>query len=517
MGATGRRTILLVEDEAILAMSEKLQLEKYGYEVALALSGQEAVRIAHADEDIRLVLMDIDLGDGMDGTEAAAIILKTRKVPIVFLSSHTEPEIVETTEKITSYGYVVKNSGMTVLDASIKMAFKLFHATRELELGSKIIHERNQLLERILDRFPGSIFWKNKESIYAGCNTAHAKSAGFERPSELIGKSDFETVWKDGQADYHRGFDIKVMRSGESILNIEHAYRLPDGEPAWEEWSKVALHDEKGDISGVLGIAVDITKRKKLESELRESERRLNRAEIVAKLGNWQLDLKTGVISGSEGALAIYGLDAGAASFEKIHELVLPEYRTMSERAMAALLQRGEPYEIYSKIRRGKDGHIVDVHSVAEYDQVNRTVFGVIEDVTDSLRTKELLTMSNEMFQKILDSIPQRICWKDRKSVFLGCNRNFAELAGLPDGNAIIGKTDRDLPWSREETERFVADDNGVMDADIPKYRAIESVSDSHGREIRFEMTKIPLHDSGGRVNGILVSFTDMPPSPQCR
>ena len=63
-------------------------------------------RILHLD----LILMDIDLGKGMDGTEAAQIILHNREIPIVFLSNHTEKEIVNKTEKITSYGYVVKNA-----------------------------------------------------------------------------------------------------------------------------------------------------------------------------------------------------------------------------------------------------------------------------------------------------------------------------------------------------------------------------------------------------------------------
>ena len=64
----------------------------------------------------------------MDGTEAAGIILKDHDIPVIFLSGHTEPAVVNKTERITSYGYVVKSSSITVLDASIKMAFKLFDA-----------------------------------------------------------------------------------------------------------------------------------------------------------------------------------------------------------------------------------------------------------------------------------------------------------------------------------------------------------------------------------------------------
>nr|WP_208652356.1 hypothetical protein [Leptospira kemamanensis] len=62
----------------------------------------------------------------IEGTEAAKIILEKTDIPLIFLSSHTEKEIVTKTEGITSYGYVVKSSTITVLDASIKMALKLF-------------------------------------------------------------------------------------------------------------------------------------------------------------------------------------------------------------------------------------------------------------------------------------------------------------------------------------------------------------------------------------------------------
>ena len=96
---------------------------------------------------IDLILMDINLGKGMDGTEAAAIILRQRDLPVVFLSSHMEPEIVAKTEKITSYGYVVKDSSITVLDASIKMAFKLYKAEEKLR-------DRNKYIESILDNMP---------------------------------------------------------------------------------------------------------------------------------------------------------------------------------------------------------------------------------------------------------------------------------------------------------------------------------------------------------------------------
>lgn len=127
------KTILIVEDEAIIALAEATMLKKNGYSVFTAYSGSSAVERISREGTIDLVLMDIDLGSGMDGTEAAGRILEEKKLPLLFLSSHTEPEIVEKTERISSYGYVTKNSGETVLVASIKMAFRLFEANRKLE------------------------------------------------------------------------------------------------------------------------------------------------------------------------------------------------------------------------------------------------------------------------------------------------------------------------------------------------------------------------------------------------
>lgn len=121
-----QRIILLVEDEAIIAMTRKIGLEKYNYTIINAYTGEEAIVAIKRYPHIDLILMDINLGDGLDGTEVAEIILKNYDIPIIFLSSHSEPEIVEKTEKITSYGYVLKNSDSVVLDASMKVVFKLF-------------------------------------------------------------------------------------------------------------------------------------------------------------------------------------------------------------------------------------------------------------------------------------------------------------------------------------------------------------------------------------------------------
>ncbi len=141
------QTILLVEDEAINAMLARKILEKNGYNVIISHNGEKAIDAVKQNPMINLVLMDIDLGTGIDGTEAAVQILKNYDLPLVFLSSHTEPEIVEKTEGITSYGYIVKNSGETVLIASIKMAFRLFDEKKRVKQHEKELETTTTALQ----------------------------------------------------------------------------------------------------------------------------------------------------------------------------------------------------------------------------------------------------------------------------------------------------------------------------------------------------------------------------------
>ena len=223
--------ILLVEDNAIIALDQKNQLKKRGYNVIHALKGENAVELVKTTtQNIDLILMDIDLGKGIDGTQAAREILIIKEIPVVFLSSHTEQDVVEKTEAITSYGYVVKNSGITVLDASIKMAFKLFEAHKDLSR-----------LDRAIENTKDIVFITNKFGLITYMNPQFTKTYGYTQ-EETIGKlnprilnagiiSDKEdsTFWKDlqNQTNFHteffnkskEGTPVTVKASIDSIFN----------------------------------------------------------------------------------------------------------------------------------------------------------------------------------------------------------------------------------------------------------------------------------------------------------
>lgn len=150
---TEQKTILLVEDEIITAQAIYSKLKKFGYSVFTANTGSEALEIAANNDRINLILMDITLGKGIDGTEIARKILERKTIPIVFLTSHQEKDYVDKVREITRFGYVLKGSGDFVLNSSIEMAFELFEAQekviKELKDRKKAEEEKEKLETRL--------------------------------------------------------------------------------------------------------------------------------------------------------------------------------------------------------------------------------------------------------------------------------------------------------------------------------------------------------------------------------
>ena len=158
------KTILLVEDEAIVCEDQADILKQGGYHVITAMNGEMAIDRFKKGNKIDLVLMDIDLGKGMDGIQAARIILHDHDIPLIFLSGHTEKEIIKKTDTITSYGFVFKNSGEHALFTTIKMAFRLFFMCKENMQKAEILADSELRYRRLFESAQDGIFLLNADS-----------------------------------------------------------------------------------------------------------------------------------------------------------------------------------------------------------------------------------------------------------------------------------------------------------------------------------------------------------------
>ena len=175
------KKILLVEDELIVAMVTSKTIKNFNFDVITANTGEKAIEIATCNDEISLILMDIDLGKGIDGPEAALQILKKRNIPIVFLTSHTEKEYVDRVKEITRYGYVIKDSGDFVLQSSIDMALELFEANQKTK-------ETKDKLEATLDALPDMLFEAGEDGYCYDYHSPNNDSI-FGGPANIIGKT----------------------------------------------------------------------------------------------------------------------------------------------------------------------------------------------------------------------------------------------------------------------------------------------------------------------------------------
>ncbi|WP_100793277.1 ATP-binding protein [Nannocystis exedens] len=144
------------------------------------------------------------------------------------------------------------------------------------------VTERERTIERyasqqavfkyVLANLPQGIFWKDRECRYLGCNQHFLQRLRLTSPDELIGKTDYDICASREEADFFRTMDRKVLGDGVPILNIEEPMRMFDGTDTYLLTSKVPIRDDQGEVSGLLGIYVDITERKRMELELQRAK-----------------------------------------------------------------------------------------------------------------------------------------------------------------------------------------------------------------------------------------------------
>ena len=127
---TTAASLLVVEDERIVALDLKLTLESMGFQVVGTASTQDEAVVLTMSYRPDLILMDINLGNGGDGILAAQEIARFADVPVVFLTAYADSDILRRAEQVAPYGYLVKPVRHRELNATVQMALARVRASR---------------------------------------------------------------------------------------------------------------------------------------------------------------------------------------------------------------------------------------------------------------------------------------------------------------------------------------------------------------------------------------------------
>jgi PAS domain S-box-containing protein len=249
------------------------------------------------------------------------------------------------------------------------------------------LKESQQFLQTVLDTFPLSVFWKDRASVFLGCNQNLANDANLLSPNQIIGKTDYDLPWTKKESDLYRADDAEVINSGVAKLGIIETQYQADGSTIWLETNKIPLRNLNNEVIGILGTYQDISDRKLAEQKLKESQ---------------------------------------------------------------------------------------------------------------------------QFLQTLLDTLPVHVFWKNRESVFLGCNQTLAELMGLSSPEEFVQTTGHEFSYTDEELRDYQTDDQEVIASGQSKLMIEETMTLPNGKQISIETHKAPLRDYAGNITGVVGIFQDI-------
>ncbi len=263
-------SILIVEDEAIVAEDLAGKIRLMGYDVAgKTATGEEAVELARRP-GTALVLMDIHLAGAMDGIEAAQQIHRERNIPVLFLTAHIDRGMVERALQAEAFGYILKPFDERDLRVQIEMALYKHAAVQRLRESEERLAGINRILRTALTCDT------EKELALACLNVAKELTDsrfGCIGTMNEAGLIDIETSKPEGEADNNHssinqhpssgnlkihGIFSRILRDGESMFtndpaNYPDSIGLLENHPPLTSFLGVPLMRERR-VVGILAV-----------------------------------------------------------------------------------------------------------------------------------------------------------------------------------------------------------------------------------------------------------------------
>jgi PAS domain S-box-containing protein len=299
-----RKKILLVEDSRLTAMVVAEFLNKNGYETETAITGEEAVQKISGGFPPDLVLMDIELAGEMDGIDAARRILKSRDIPVVFLTANTSEEIIDKIKEVKAYGFVLKDTDKAALLSTVEMALKLHEANT---------HAR--MFERLFENSLNELYIFHPKSLkFVAVNRAARKNLGYTieelntmTPLDLKPELDLQSF---------RELLVPLVSGEQEQVLFKTVHRRKDGS-LYPVEINLQLFDYGGEKL-CMALVANLTEIKQLEEEKRRKEElcRLMLQGIPSPA--WLVSRERRILAQNKAAASLFGTKVGDYCWERV-------------------------------------------------------------------------------------------------------------------------------------------------------------------------------------------------------
>lgn len=290
--------------------------------------------------------------------------------------------------------------------------------------------------KNVIDYFEQNVFIKDVNSVYLFVNSSFAKLIG-KKTSEIVGKNDFDLFPKHIAQKYQND-DLSLIQNNK-IIDTEEIIVI-DNNKRIIRTIKKPIYDD-GNIVSILGIFWDITKEKEEKLNYLKLQSGLNKAQALANIGHWELDLINNTLYWSDEVYRIFGLEPQefGATYEAFLGHIHPDDVNLVNNAYMNSIKEKRGYHVEHRIvRENKEVGFVEERCEHEYDDMGKPIksIGTVHDITKRKIVENELLLASAVFEKMKDGV----LITDSNQHIITINSSFGKISGYKL-EEIKGKT----------------------------------------------------------------------------
>jgi PAS domain S-box-containing protein len=487
--------ILIVEDEAIIAMEIENQLQSLGYEVtSIVDTGVKAIKKAEEDRP-DLILMDIRIKGEMDGIDTAEEIRNRFGIPVIFSTAYLDEERIERTKITMPFGYVLKPIQERDLKVTLEMALYTSRVDTERRKTEEKLKKSEKQRRAWLENSPDCTKIVDLDFNLQYMSGAGVRGLRIDDISPYYGKPYPFDFYPDSFKIPMRKNLAKAKETGETITQEAPVVDV-EGNEVWFHSTIVPVNDDEGQLDYLMVVSIDTTNRKQVEETLKESEEKYRLITENSADAIFITNQKGNYVYVNKRACEMLNYSKEELLNMNINDVSDPDQLDDINKEFQILLKSGK---LESDLRlKKKDNSFVQA-SLSAIVLPNGTLFGSCRDITDRKIAEEELKKTEHRLSTHIELTPMGVIEFDNEFEIISWNPGAERTFGFTK-EEVIGENAIDLlvpNYDREEVKKIYL---------LQDSKPGENINDNKkkdGEIITCHWFNTPMFDLSGNVIGM--------------